>query len=115
MTPTQQPAKMNTCYALSLARHVMAVADLVAPHELTPGWTITRINVPEGYRGHGYGSQLLRIVLQDADEKGLPLYLEPQGSGPLGYDELVAWYERYGFTKWRYGYLRRPKPTQPQE
>jgi predicted GNAT family N-acyltransferase len=104
---------MKTCYTIQLAAFKIAIADLSPPEELTPGWTINRINVPEfgDWRGKGHGSRLLKMICDDADKENQPLYLEPMPSGPLDYDALVAWYKRYGFVEWKYGYLRRPKQS----
>lgn len=106
-------SRMQSCYGLSLGTHRMAVADLISPGELTPGWTITRLHVPTAFRGNGHGSALLNLVLADADKLNVRLYVEPFSSGPLDHDALVAWYQRHGFVKWRYGYLRRPANTNP--
>lgn len=83
------------------------IADLVKPGELTDYWTITRINIPAEHRGHGYGSDLLRRILADADEEGVILALEVFPSGPLDYDVLEQWYGRYGFQMTSQGYLLR--------
>lgn len=95
---------MKTCY-LDMAHR--AIADLVEPNELTPNWTITRINVPAEFRGNGYGTALLKLILADADSEGATLQLEVLSSGPLNYDELVAWYVRHGFQQASSGHLER--------
>lgn len=98
---------MKTCYVIPEFR---AIADLVAPGEMTRNWTITRINVPKASRGHGLGSQLLRQITDDADRLGLRLQLEVYASDGLDHEQLVAWYGRHGFEPYQYGYLmRRPK------
>ena len=97
---------MKTCYVDYIHR---GIADLVKPLELTPWWTITRINIPAEHRGHGYGSDLLKRILADADDEGVTLALEVFPSGPLDYDALEQWYIRYGFCMSPLGYLlRRP-------
>ena len=58
---------------------------------------ITRINVPDRYRGNGIGSKLLQQILKDADQEGITLYLEILASGGLTYIQLDAWYRRHGF------------------
>ncbi len=95
---------MKTCYIDQVHR---GIADLVSPGELTPNWTITRINIPKQYRGCGYGTALLKQILDDADQEGATLQLEPSPSGPLAYDDLVLWYKRYGFRTNSYGYMVR--------
>lgn len=58
---------------------------------------INRINTPLSYQGKGIASELLRECLADADKDDVTLQLEIVPSGTLNYDELQAWYERYGF------------------
>lgn len=109
---------MQTCYTIrldALLPHI-AIADLVAPGELMPYWTVTRINVPATYRGNGWGSQLLKAILNDADKEQVKLALEVSPSDGLGYGELVAWYRRYGFKSHAYGYMvRKPNPPTHKE
>ncbi len=86
------------------------IADLLPPHELTPGWCISRINVPAEHRGEGHGSTILKRILADADAEKVTLWLEPHPSGPLDYQQLTNWYKRYGFRTHPTGYLvRRPR------
>jgi ribosomal protein S18 acetylase RimI-like enzyme len=101
---------METCYVDPATR---TIADLVAPGELTPGWTITRINVPAPHRGKGHGSTMLKRILADADAKQATLYLEVSPSDGLDYEELFAWYTRHGFKRVRSGYLRRLPRRRP--
>lgn len=61
------------------------------------GYIIQRINVPAGHRGRGIGSVLLHRIIEAADAEGATLYLSVIPSGPLGYEELTAWYGRNGF------------------
>lgn len=72
------------------------------------GKIITRINVPEKFRGKGYGRQLLKQATDWADENGITLWLEINPYGQMTYDELEAWYKRNGF-KGHGIYKRRPK------
>lgn len=96
---------METCY---VDKDHRGIADLVRPGELTPNWTITRINIPYVHRGNGYGSALLKRILADADKEQAVLQLEVFPTGALNYAELVAWYERNGFVMQATGYMRRP-------
>ena len=73
---------------------VRALADLI---QFRTGWLLTRINVPQVWRGQGYGSRLLNLVLAAADTEGADLYLEIVPSGPLTFPLLEAWYARAGF------------------
>lgn len=101
---------MKTCYVI---HGIGAIADLVKPGELAPGWTITRISVPKHHRGNGHGTELLRAICTDADAERVALWLNVVSSGPLDRDALVAWYGRYGFRLNREsGYLvRAPRAT----
>jgi len=67
---------------------------------------ITRINVMERYRGKGYGRKILDLILADADNEGVIVYLEPVATGGLDQEELEQWYERRGFT-WGAWHMRR--------
>lgn len=73
----------------------IAIADVCL---MTDGmWWLVRINVPEDQRGNGHGRELLKQVIEDADQKERILALGISPSGPLDWDALRAWYERYGF------------------
>ena len=102
---------MKTCYVLRVDNYRGAIADLYAPGELfTKWWCLSRINVPEGFRGKGIGSQLLKEILVDADKEKQTIALEIVPSGDMDYDALEAWYKRYGFehaNSWTM--IRRPK------
>jgi predicted GNAT family N-acyltransferase len=100
---------VKTCYVIQLGMFG-AIADLVAPGELTPNWTITRINVPSQFRGHGHGSRLFHQILADADREQITLQLECYPSGGLDYAQLYNWYSRHGFEDGEWGYMvRRPR------
>jgi ribosomal protein S18 acetylase RimI-like enzyme len=96
---------MRTCYAIT---DKWAIADLVAPGELTEDWTITRINVMAVHRGIGVASDLLKLILDDADKEHVALQLEVQASDGLSNAVLRGWYERHGFRMTNTGYMRRP-------
>jgi hypothetical protein len=114
--------RMKTCYTLVVAPSRIAIADLVPPGELTRSWTITRINVPlrpSGLRGQHYGSALLWRICSDADRELVALQLEISPSDGLTYDQLEAWYLRYGFRSSAHGYMKRmpiafPLPPEPK-
>ena len=89
-------------------------ANLVTSVDLAPhSVAITRIFVPYDLRGQGIGSQMLNMVIADADSSDITLCLEVQpDDSDLNYDQLVAWYQRHGFKWWvRYPGLmiRRPQ------
>lgn len=94
---------MKNCYVLEIPDSPErmpqgAIADLTNLGEMVPGtMTITRIHVPPAHRGMGYGAQLLRQIVSDADEVGILLSLEINPYGPLDYQDLENWYIRYGF------------------
>jgi GNAT superfamily N-acetyltransferase len=75
-------------------------------------YVITRINVMEQYRGQGYGTKILNMILEDADSEGVVLFLEPVPSGGLSKKELEAWYERHGFD-WGTWHMKR-KPNKQE-
>lgn len=95
---------MKTCY---VDKEHRAIADIIRPGELTPNWTISRINVPAEYRGKGVGGKLLREILADADAEGVTLQLEIMPSDGLTYEELRRWYISYGFRHTPTGYWKR--------
>lgn len=84
-----------------------SIADLVPIS--TGEILVTRINVPAEHRGKGIGSKLLRSIVADADIMGVTLILEPSPYGGLNYEQLTAWYKRYGFVERDDGmYTRQP-------
>lgn len=95
---------MKSCYWLKLSEFQIAIADLCDYYHR--GWIITRINVPEMFRGSGHGRKLLELITKDADAEKVVLFLEPAASGGLTQEQLVAWYNRHGF-KYSKGILRR--------
>ena len=95
---------MRTCYVIP---EVRAIADLLAPGEMSSGWTISRINVPSAHRGKGYGTRLLSMIINDADREHANLWLEVQPSDGLTRKQLTSWYARHGFKDGPYGYLVR--------
>ena len=86
----------------------LAVLDLVDYYG--KGLIITRINVPRNHRGKGIASTLLRRALHAADSESITLFLEISPSDGLNYEQLKAWYKRYGFYG-NYLYIRKPKPS----
>lgn len=87
---------MKTSYYTKLYNpYSLAVVDLV--YSSNGIFMIARINVPTAHRGNGIASELLRQVLEDADKEGVTLHLGVSPSNGLDYDQLVAWYKRYGF------------------
>lgn len=69
---------------------------------------LTRINVPEKFRGQGHASRLLKEFLQQCDENEVTVILYISPSGGLNYDQLRDWYIRHGFEGVDGRYTRKP-------
>lgn len=102
---------MKDCFVINLSPVRIAIADLVRTGPET--FVVTRINVPQQFRGKGHGSKLLKMVLDAADEAQVTLELDVYASGPLSDEDLVFWYERHGFVENKsalgYQFCRKPK------
>ena len=102
---------MRETHTIQLGPHRLAIADLCA--FVDGAWLVCRINVPSGYRGQGYGTELLRRVCEEADAEEVVLVLEVNAYGDLNDDQLREWYSRYGFEEVEdpedtfYEYMRR--------
>lgn len=96
---------MKTCFILKLSPSRIGIVDLTKWEDKL--YEVNRINVPEQYRGKGYGSELLKILCNAADEEGATLRLYPQASGPLSNEDLTKWYKRHGFFQKNLIYLYR--------
>jgi hypothetical protein len=84
--------------------------DVKANVELTDHTSFTRgepsvyfnITVPEENRGKGYGNQVMRELMSEADKAGVMLVGEPDafGSGKkMSTKQLWGWYQGLGFQK----------------
>lgn len=101
---------MKTCYTIKMPDQMhIAIADITEPGVMfDEAWYINRINVPQQYRGMGFGKALLEMICRDADEEKATLALEPLASGGLNVKQLEDWYGRHGFVNginymmWRY-------------
>ena len=62
---------------------------------------IVTVHVPRGKRGGGHGSRLLDAACELADEYHVDLYVDPRpfDACPMDQVDLIAWYERRGFTE----------------
>lgn len=86
---------------------------------MVPGTVeIGMIKVSPEHRGQGIGSKWMKILCQEADERGITLSLECVPSGydkPLDKDQLKDFYMKYGFGPYKkgkqYSYVlvRKPK------
>lgn len=103
---------MKETYRLQLENsNSLAFVDLMISKVVKEA-VITRINVPRGHQGKGYGSKLLREVLKDADEGGYTLYLAVVPSDGMKLGQLIDWYRRIGFEDLEEEVLlRRPKSS----
>ena len=71
------------------------------------GWVLTDVVVNHRHQGKGYGSHLMRLATEWADRHQVELTVLPAPVGGwMDYDEIVAWYERWGFT-WNNELLKR--------
>lgn len=102
---------MRNLYHIKLSPMKIAVLDCCDYYN--EGMIITRINVPQAFRGQGHARELLRRVCADADLEGVTLWLEISSSDGLDYDQLEAWYVRHGFKPLGGIYRRKPQGTAP--
>jgi GNAT superfamily N-acetyltransferase len=74
------------------------------------------LRVSDDERGQGAGSAALRRALEFADRRGLTTRLSPEPDEEDRFDQLVAWYGRFGFREgaggWE-GYLERAPGAGP--
>lgn len=68
-----------------------------------------RIFVNPKYRGKGYGTKLINLILNVIDEKKSKLLLDINPYGDMSYDDLEAFYVRHGFKDIGNHYLYVPK------
>jgi GNAT superfamily N-acetyltransferase len=90
---------MKTVYHIPMPKGIRpAIGDV---SEIGTGvYLINRINVPEPFRGQGYGHRILQCILNDADREHVTLVLEVHASDSrdiMTNDTLIAWYRRHGF------------------
>jgi ribosomal protein S18 acetylase RimI-like enzyme len=70
----------------------LAYMDEIHKREVPgPHWYLWALGVEPGCQGQGIGSRLIRPVLSQADQDGLPCYLETQT------ERNVAFYQKRGF------------------
>lgn len=51
------------------------------------------LGVSPAYQGQGYGGKLLRAVIEESNDAGLPIYLE------TATEKNISMYEKFGFKK----------------
>lgn len=66
--------------------------DMSVPH-----WYLVGLGVSPVYQGQGIGGSLIQPILKQADEEGLPCYLETETAG------AIRFYQRHGFEILRTG------------
>lgn len=101
---------MKSTYFIRVSDIRIAILDNCDYYNL--GRIITRINVPQEYRRQGVGSNLLKMVCEDADKEKIRLFLEIFPSGEATYEVLEHWYLKYGFKHFNGLYLRVPRVSQ---
>ena len=63
-----------------------------------PNWRIiNRLNVPEAHRRKGIATELMQRECDDANLNGTTLILQVAPSGGMDFDQLVAFYRKFGF------------------
>ncbi len=98
---------MRNCYSELLSPIKLAVLD--ADPFGDDVWRISRVNVPTGFRSQGVGGRLMTAICTDADAAGVTLILEPiPYDGPERLDDLVRFYQRFGFELCTTGMIRKP-------
>jgi len=79
-----------------------ASAEVVTPTALPPSLDgvleLVRVWVDPEYRRQGYATELVKEVCNDADITSTVLMLRPNPFGEGGLENLVPFYERFGFT-----------------
>jgi ribosomal protein S18 acetylase RimI-like enzyme len=75
-----------------LERFGICLEVFEAGHPAEPAWFLQFLGVDPAHQGRGYGSALLRTVLDEADRAGEAAYLEATS------ERNRALYERHGFT-----------------
>jgi GNAT superfamily N-acetyltransferase len=75
-------------------------AELVTPtlpQSLSGVLELVRVWTDPDARKHGFATELVKSICDDADIEGVVLMLSPKTFGAVGMTELQAWYERFGF------------------
>lgn len=72
-------------------------------------YEVNRINVPFKHRGKGIGRELMKAMIENADEEKATLVLDINPYGEMTYNDLRSWYERNGFKKVNSRFVRKPQ------
>ena len=58
------------------------------------------IVIPKKLRGQGYGTEIMKMIIELSDKEQKPIYLTPDTSfGGTSFKRLVSFYKRFGFVK----------------
>jgi N-acetylglutamate synthase-like GNAT family acetyltransferase len=102
---------MRTNYTVRCGPTHIAICDISKINGKL--YEVHRINVPPAYRGRGFGRELLKQLLADADANSVCLRLWVLPSGGLGRRKLTAWYLRHAFIQREDGFLYREPQCAP--
>ena len=83
---------LRNCLSLFTLSEKYHKQDMSVPH-----WYLSGLGVSPDYQGQGIGGLLIQPILKQADEEGLPCYLETSTPG------AVRFYQRHGFEILRTG------------
>jgi len=88
-------------FAAVLDAHKANLSSESLPSIVMSGFWISRINVPDKYRGRGYGTALLEEFLAHMDKSQSVAFVvpSPYPDSPLSYRDLISWYNRNGFVR----------------
>lgn len=67
------------------------------PESLNGVLEVVRVWTDPEHRKNGFATELLKSICEDADIEGCVLILNPKTFGRVGLENLVPWYERFGF------------------
>lgn len=71
--------------------------DAVPEHMRAAVREVSDVRVEPKYRRQGFGGAIMARACSDADMAGHVLILQPRSIGEMTDEQLVAWYERFGF------------------
>ncbi|WP_143288705.1 GNAT family N-acetyltransferase [Calderihabitans maritimus] len=88
-----------------------AVAEI---SKLGDSWFFNRLFVPPEHRRKGIANALMEELVKILDAKCITLRNEINPYGDMTYEQLLAFYKKFGFKKTEEGFVRYPK-TKKQE
>lgn len=89
---------MKDVYLLKQDGSIVCCVYLLGPPSDGIG-LITSVWTHPEFRGNGLASELLRLVLSDADDDNVQLWLKIEPDNLDDFDRLAEWYARLGFTE----------------